>query len=358
MAAVMAWSMLLPFMISWPHVVQDDQFGVGPPLRHLPRGVQRPAEVVAAVDEHTGDALEPVEVVEDVVRLDERLVAPVVAHGPREPVARDGVGVPRAFEVVVAARDRGQVPLAPVPGGLLPDRRIRRVEEPVVGQGQVAVAIFFGNAFAEGVEVVREEHAEAAGDPRVLLGAGGGHRRDDDLADPGGVLDGVGEDQGGAPGTMRPAATSRCRGVHGASRRRRSGAGWCCAPCRSPDPRPTGCSDRCRAGPRGSGSSGPGRSPRAIGDVSPILGRRGTRTPVCRRDCRWPPSERAGRHRRRACPGRRAPPVGTWRREYCGHADTPTAFTAADVCVACWSCCGVRTSAWRRSGPAPRSATR
>jgi len=64
-------------------IIQDDEPAARPGMVQLPGSVQRPKDVVAAVDQYGEDAGQAVYAVEDLVLRQEAAVAPVARHKPQ-----------------------------------------------------------------------------------------------------------------------------------------------------------------------------------------------------------------------------------------------------------------------------------
>src|SRR5215475_12713776 len=68
-------------------IVKDVKLTGAPPLRQLPSSIQRAADVVAAVDQDAGNALQCRGIAEQLVLLEEGGVPPVVRDKARKPEA-------------------------------------------------------------------------------------------------------------------------------------------------------------------------------------------------------------------------------------------------------------------------------
>ena len=105
-------------------VVEDLQPAGRPPPAQPPGGLQRTADVVAAVDEHPGDTVQSGRLSQQLVVLQEGGVAPVVRDKPRKPEAELRVVVARVRPMAGREGDVRLFPGAPFPRRVLPDRGV------------------------------------------------------------------------------------------------------------------------------------------------------------------------------------------------------------------------------------------
>ena len=105
-------------------VVEDVKLTGAPPLRQSPRGLQRAADIVAAVDQDAGNAVQCRCITEQLVLSEEGGVPPVVRDQAREPEAKFRILVARIREMAGGEGDVRIFPGAPLPRRVIADGRI------------------------------------------------------------------------------------------------------------------------------------------------------------------------------------------------------------------------------------------
>jgi hypothetical protein len=80
--------------------VEDVKLTGGPPLRQLPRRIQRAADVVAAVDQDAGNAVQCRGITEQLVLPEKGGVPPVMRDQAREPEAKFRIFVARILAAI------------------------------------------------------------------------------------------------------------------------------------------------------------------------------------------------------------------------------------------------------------------
>ena len=81
-------------------IVEDVKLTGAPPLRQLPRGIQRAADVVTAVDQDAGNAVQPRGIAQQLVLREKGGVPPVVRDQAREPEAKFRIFVARVLAAI------------------------------------------------------------------------------------------------------------------------------------------------------------------------------------------------------------------------------------------------------------------
>ncbi len=183
-------------------IIDDLEFRVGPRLGQLPGGVQGCAQVEPAVDEHAGDARQPVHVAQQLPVLQPGRVGEVMRADPDERQSRGvrlGAVLPCTARLLV--RDHRVLPGAPPSRRRRTGRRVGAFHQSSISVDEVAVPVGERNAHAEGLPLLGQQPREVAVEPVDLLSPGHGDRGQHDLADPLGIALRVGEDQRRAPGT-------------------------------------------------------------------------------------------------------------------------------------------------------------
>ncbi len=152
-------------------LVHDDQLALRPGVVEPPDDAEEVAEVQAALHEGARDALQQVRVPQDhalvvavahaLALAEEVAVAPVVGDGTGEAPAELRVPVPG--DRTGRCGDDRRLPVGPGPGGPVPDRRVGRLQETVVGGGQVALALLRGQLGEEPLVRLREDLPQAPG---------------------------------------------------------------------------------------------------------------------------------------------------------------------------------------------------
>src|SRR5262245_460398 len=102
-------------------IVEDVKLTGAPPLRQLPRGVQRAADVLAALDEDAVNAVQGLGIPEQLVLREEGGVPPVVRDQAREPEAIVRIVVAQIREMAGGKGDVRIFPGAPLPRGVIAD---------------------------------------------------------------------------------------------------------------------------------------------------------------------------------------------------------------------------------------------
>src|SRR6185295_5678929 len=102
-------------------IVEDAKLTGAPPLCELPRSIQWAADVVAAVDQHAGNAVQCRCIAEQLVLLKEGGVAPVVRDQAREAETKFRVVEARIRAMVGGEGDVRVLPGAPLPRRVIAD---------------------------------------------------------------------------------------------------------------------------------------------------------------------------------------------------------------------------------------------
>ena len=105
-------------------IVENVKLTGAPALRQLPRGIKRAADVVAAVDQDAGNAVQCRGITEQLVLPEEGGVSPVVRDQAREPEAKFRIFVARIREMAGGEGDVRIFPGAPLPCRVIADRGI------------------------------------------------------------------------------------------------------------------------------------------------------------------------------------------------------------------------------------------
>ena len=80
-------------------IVEDLKLTAAPALRQLPRGIQRAADIEAAMDQDAGNAVQSCGIAEQLVLLEEGGVPPVMRDQARELEAKFRIVVARIQEM-------------------------------------------------------------------------------------------------------------------------------------------------------------------------------------------------------------------------------------------------------------------
>ncbi len=139
-------------------------------------GLQRPAHVVAAVDERAGDTVEPRRVAEQPILPEEREVPPVVRDQAREAQAELRVLVAGVRPVTGGEGDVRVLPGAPLARRVLADGGIGIEQQRGVGVDQRQMPQSRGDGRGEPIPLAREDAPDIARDPLDLAAGRGGHR--------------------------------------------------------------------------------------------------------------------------------------------------------------------------------------
>jgi len=181
-------------------IVENVKLTGAPALRQLPRGIKRAADVVAAVDQDAGNAVQCRGITEQLVLPEEGGVSPVVRDQAREPEAKFRIFVARIREMAGGEGDVRIFPGAPLPCRVIADRGIGVKQQRGVRIGQRQVPQCVGHGCGEPVPLAGEDAADVAGDPFDFATGCGGHERQHQCVDPPRVCLGVGQAKGGSPG--------------------------------------------------------------------------------------------------------------------------------------------------------------
>ena len=189
------------FSCAVPRIVNNPKVGFGPGLFQLPRGDRRSADVVAALDDDTRNASEPVDVLQQLRLFEEEILEEELGAD-----AGKGNGLGRIGKTVEQGGIGKKCGDGSFPQRPFPCRGKARVfviagQTLVIGLHEVA-AFGFWNEAGEVVPLFGHYFAGAVGiEPVLFLLPAEEHAAQYELAYPLGIFLGVGEGKGGAPAT-------------------------------------------------------------------------------------------------------------------------------------------------------------
>lgn len=146
-------------------VGEDVEAAGGPVAGESPWGFERAADIVAAVDEDAGDAVEFGGVADELFVFEKGGVSPVMGDESREAESEFRVGFLKGGTMAGGEGDVGVFPDAPFEGGAFSNSGVGVEEERGVGIDQGEVVQIFGDEGGEAVPLFGEEGADASGDP-------------------------------------------------------------------------------------------------------------------------------------------------------------------------------------------------